>query len=232
MRSRRISSWLVAALLLLPAAGAWATPTTYAFLTGQVTITASNSSGLLAPAATLQLDGVQVTIDEMTGEVVSMELTSSDTTTIVLDDPYAGYQDITIHSLSLSGGPGLLIPVDPGPPQEFFFFIDPITLEATIDADGPAPEGGALTDALVESVAPGSGTIFLETGVLTLDGISIGTIGPFGSETEAIELKGDFVFSGAEEVPIPEPTAALVFAFGLAAVAGAHRRGARRATAV
>lgn len=215
-----------AALLALALPGvALAIPVSYLFDQGQVTLTGTVGGAQILGPTTLDLNGVQVTLDTDVPELVSIQLTSNDAITLPLGGGYAGATQISISSLSLEGANGLLSLIDVGPPQQYFYLVSPVDVDLVVSTDGP----NALTDELLETTNPSAtGTIFLDEvlGQLDLDGITLGAIGPFGSEALPIVLKGDFTFSGQREMatPVPEPAAAVFFACGFWAVTSAVRR--------
>ncbi len=207
-------SFLVAAATaaLLFAAPSFAAPIRYEFDSGFVTLTASVGGVAIADPVTASLSGTQVTIDEdpMAPQLVSIQLDVAGPIPIVLTTPYAGYDDIVLESLSLSGSSGLLVPLTPGPPTaEYFFLVNPLAIDAVVSADGPPP----IESLAVGTEAPASGSLFVssELNQLSLSGITIGSFAPFGVDSPPLVVKADFVFSGS---PIPEPNAALLFLVG------------------
>lgn len=213
--------------VLLVALGSWAVapralaaPVQYLFDSGFVTITASVGGVDIGGPVTADLNGLQITIDEDVPELVSIDLTAPGPIDLSLSPDYLGYTDVTIESLALSGGSGLLVQVTPGPPiSEYFFLVDPLVADLVVSAQGSGVP--PLVSVPISGQAPGSGSLFIDADLdqLSLSGITIGAFAPFGDQTAPLVLKADFVFSGS---PIPEPSAALLFAFGLLTV-GARR---------
>jgi hypothetical protein len=67
-----------------------------------------------------------------------------------------------------------------------------------------------------------SGSININTGTLTLTGITLAVIpGALFGETEDLQIKADITFVGME--PIPEPTTALLVGLGLVGLASTRR---------
>jgi hypothetical protein len=216
---------LLALVALLVAGPATASPIQYDFTSGFVTLTATVGGIDISAPVTAALDGIQVTIDEDVPELVSLELTSAGPIDLVLASDYLGYGAITIESLAMSGSSGLLVAVDPGPPVEYFFLVDPLLVELVVSAAGMP----ALVSVPVSDETAGSGSLFVAADLneLTLSGITIGAFNPLGAGTPPIVLKADFAFSGSV---IPEPGAALLFAAGFAAVAARRKRDRNRMT--
>lgn len=224
MRARLAPSALVLALAALPVHGALAAPISFGVQSGSLTLSASVGGSRIADPVTLDLDGAALTLDPAANELTSLSLTSSDLTALTLSPGYAGFDTLTLDRFSLSGGPGTLSLVSAGPPDEHFFALDPAVLEV----DASLSNSVTLVSVPVETFTTAtvaSGTLFLDeaAGVVSLDGIAFGEIGPLGEETEPIVLKGDLRAIGSTQAPVPEPSAALAFAVGLAAVAGAVR---------
>ncbi len=209
---RSLALSLVALATLVVASSAIAVPVQYLFDSGFVTITASVGGVDIGGPVTTALDGIQVTIDEALPELVSIDLTAPGPIDMNLG-PGIGYTELTIENLAISGGSGLLFLVSPGPPaSEYFFLVDPLVVDVIVSAEG----GGLppLVSVPLSSSPAGSGGIFVTQDIneLSLSGITIGSFAPIGSSMDPIVLKADFVFSGS---PIPEPSAALLFAAGL-----------------
>ena len=212
-------SFLVAAATaaLLFAAPSFAAPIRYEFDSGFVTLTASVGGVAIADPVTAALMGTQVTIDEdpMSPELVSIQLDVAGPVPITLTSAYAGYDEIVIESLSLSGSSGLLVQLSSGPPTaEYFFLVNPLAIDAVVSADGPPP----IASLPIGTDAPASGSLFVASDLnqLSLSGITIGSF-DLGVGGAPLVVKADFVFSGS---PIPEPNAALLFLVGALTMAG------------
>jgi len=92
------------------------------------------------------------------------------------------------------------------------------------------PEMGTVTALLIDRFSPSSGSFFVETSatptIATIYGLSVGDIG----EVACIgDVLGNIVDSktlrfSAPGTPVPEPTAALVFAVGFLVVQASCRR--------
>ena len=218
---RRSAALLSLALLALAAAPASAAPVQYDFDSGFVTLTASVGGVDISPPVTTDLVGTQVTIDASVPELVSLELDAIGPISLALPSPFAG--DLVIESLSLSGSSGLLVPLDPGPPAEFFFLVDPLAIELVVQ-DPSAPPFTSMPIAIAtESAASGSLFVSADGSELSLSGITLGVLDldlGVGSNVDPLVLKADFVFSGS---PIPEPSAALLYALGALTLACGRR---------
>lgn len=216
MQSRHSLLALVVAFATGVATPALADPIEYLFDSGFVTLSVSVDGVDIGAPVTALLSGTQVTIDEDLPELVSLQLDASGPIGMHFDTPYAGYEDIVIDSLSLSGGSSLLVSLDPGPPTaEYFFLVDPLAIDLVVSADGSSP----LVSLPVHTEAAASGSLFVssELNQLSLSGITLGAFNPFGTDAPPLVLKADFVFSGS---PIPEPNAALLFLVGALTLAG------------
>jgi hypothetical protein len=223
---RALVPCLAAIPLLFTSQAARAVPVQYDFEAGFVTLSATVGGDALIDPITVALTGLQMTVDTATNAVLSMELIAPGPIDLVLNQEYAGYDAMTIEHLALTGSGGSLVQTDPGPPAEYFYLVNPLDMELTLSASGPAPPDGPIDDETFVSPTVASGTLFIDDAIQTLNlsGITIGFFGPFDGEREPIVLKGDFVFDGKESNPIPEPTAALLFSIGLIVVADSSRR--------
>lgn len=217
-------TWLagLAALLLVPSVSQ-ATPTQYDFTSGYVTLWATVGGEVLVDPITVPLDGIHVTVDTAVSSLVDMQLTAPGPVALGFNQLYAGYDEIIIESLGISGGPGSLFEVDPGPPTEYFYVINPLTLALQISANGPAPALGEIISAQIITDTVGTGTLFLDAALneLTLTGLTLGSF-DLGTGETPIVIKGDFVYTG--EVPIPEPSTAVALTIVMATFAGSRYR--------
>jgi PEP-CTERM motif-containing protein len=207
----------------LGAASASATPVTYVFQSGAVTLEASSNGAQLSNPVNVALSGVAVTIDEFALTVNSLTFTVGSTGLInLLGAGYAGYTTFELDFATVSGTGGTLSLVDIGPPAQYGFGIT-LNLSGQFDA-GPGPLPPAINNALFSiPAAAGAGDIFILGNQLFLNSITIGAIDPDGLGPLApLLIKGDFVFVGI----VPEPGTALLVGAGLLGLAARARRGA------
>jgi hypothetical protein len=212
-------------LLTFVSTAAQAISVQYNFNSGFVTLSATVGGEQLIDPLDIPLAGIQVTLDTGTNEILSMELVAPGPIDLTLNRPLAGYDMVTIENLLMTGTAGSLFQVDPGPPTEYFYVADPVDVELTLSADGPAPIYGPLVDEVFTTTTVASGTLFIDdiASTLNLSGITIGFFDPIGDEELPFVLKGDFVFSG-DANPVPEPTTTMLFSICLIAMASSSRR--------
>lgn len=206
---------IAACAMLLAGPAANAAPETFFFVSGELTLQGNVGADVLGTPVTTGLDGLQVTIDRDALQLLSFELTAPGPVTANLaPDDYAGYDTITLADILLSGGPASLTLTDGGPPEIYQYGLSGTTFSALITATGTAPP---LVDQPFSAESFGSGTLTLDplSSELTLRGVTLGVLGPFGDETLPVVLKGDFRFAGV----IPEPGGDRLMVIGLVLVA-------------
>jgi hypothetical protein len=224
---------LFGAALMLFAGRAQAIPESYLFTGGLAVITVDTDLGQpVGGPLQVTLNGIQVTVDEATGTLVSMDLTTMGPWVLSVDPSLTGgFDTITIFQASLSATGGVMTLLDPGPPRFYDYAIGPVAVISDFQASVSAVPGSEVGFAGFPANSPSaSGTIFLEgSGVgatLSLDGITIARVASPLSGS-AVRVKADFVFTGVN--PIPEAHAMLLFVVGGGIVGWASRKQLRRA---
>ncbi len=209
--------WALAVLLWAPLAQA--ASQTYVLQSGQLSLFPTAGGASLGTAPATVLDGQSITIDVGNADpnddaIVSLLLTAAGPITFNVGGSYAGIDTLSVTDMVLSGTDGGLFLVAPGPPAFYTYSIDPLEFEAVLNSTG----GTVLNDFAIDTTTAGGGLLILDAAasVLTVNGITIGEIGPFGSETEAITLKADFVFVG--QGVIPEPSGLKLMGLGIVVV--------------
>ena len=209
-------------VLALGAVPSEAVPITYVFVSGDVTLVASQSNTVIAGPVNVGLSGVSVTVDTGASTLNSLSFAVGSTGPVTLSPTYAGYDTFNLDGAIVSGTGGTLSLVALGPPDEYSFSIT-LGVTGQFDASSPTdPIPPNLNNALFTLPgAAGSGTIFIDGNDLYLTSFTIGEIDPDGAGGEApLLVKGDFIFVGV----VPEPTTALLLGGGLLALAGVARR--------
>ncbi len=209
------------AAALFGAAAAEATPFAYTYQSGSVTLTATMLGSPVIAPVTLGLTGTHVTVDEGLLTLNSFLFSIGSSGLIPFLAPLGLYTGLNIDFASASASGGTLNLVDPGPPKEYGYFINNVTVAGQIDAVGGPPIINNQPFGFLNPSA--SGTIFINPGGgnLELDGITIGSITVPGAPAPIV-IKGDFVFTG-----VPEPGTMLLVGSGLAGFAVLRRRDRR-----
>jgi hypothetical protein len=201
---------------VLGATPAVATPVSYAFQSGSVSLYASSGGSPVGGPVGVSLTGVSVTVDEAALTLDSLLFTVGSTGTIPIS--YGTFTTFNLDFASVSGAAGTLILNDAGPPAEYAFSIS-VDLAGQFDASPPT-----LTNVPFSILgASGDGLIFIDPSIdeLTLSSITIGAIDPDGpGGLEPLLVKGDFIFVGV----VPEPGTVLLLGAGLVGLAARPRR--------
>lgn len=223
MRARNLCSSLLLATLALFAVSAQATPITYSFTTGSITITASVAGNPVAGPVTRPLTGTSVRIDEGLLVLNRIDLAIGSSGAIAISPAYLGFTSINIDFATLTAINGTLSQFDFGSPAGYNYSIGPVNVAGQIDVTNVNPFLSLNNSPFGFSNPSASGTLYVDTNAsLVLDGITIGSIDPDGAgPAPPLVLKADIIFEGA----VPEPGTAMLLALGLAGIAARGRRG-------
>lgn len=222
MRARILGSLLLLAAAALCSVAAQAAPISYAFTTGQVTITATVGGNPVAGPVTIPLAGTVVRVDESALVLNRIELAIGSSGAVPIAPPYLGFTSITIDFADLLALNGTLSLFDPGPPGGYNYTINNVAVSGQLDATNLIPANSLVNQPFGFVNPSASGTLYVDTNAsLVLDGITIGSIDPDGpGGVDPLVLKGDFIFEGV----VPEPGTAILLALGLSGIAVRGRR--------
>jgi hypothetical protein len=232
-----VRSVALGAIVLLAAGRASAVPESYQFTSGSAVLTAYHAVGdpllptliQISPIPlAIDLDGIQVTVDEATLQLISIDLSSAGPWILGVDPvPMGGFDQVMIENATLTGGDGPISLIDPGPPRMYDYESTPIVVVSDLTASGSVPT--ISQPGFVMNSPSATGTLFLTgSGVgamLTIDGLTIADfISPFSGQRAIV--KADFVFEGVN--PVPEPGSAALLFVALGALGVAARTRSRR----
>ncbi len=176
---------------------------------------------LTAPVA---LTGGELTVDEATGTLVSMALSSTNTGVLQMGG-FNGYSTVSFSNLSFASGGASALQSNGSVGSVNQYAFGPVNGTVTTDL-GVIPLSGPAASVPGASFSAGpSGSLFIDqAGLMTmsLSGVNLGVFCNPLSQSSCVLVKADFGFAGTPA--IPEPGAIGLYALGLALVAAALRR--------
>jgi hypothetical protein len=219
MRALGVARSLLAAALLLSPLAATATPITYAFSSGTVTVTAlrlpstvitfNGSSSINVPLAgtSFTFDAALVPLANPDGSVVGFSFVTAPTATIAIGG-VPGVTTMAFGAVTVTAGSLFTSGASAGP--SYTFTMGPIA------ASGSASVNGGAFGSFSGSTPVANGSINVGTNTIKVNEVTIASI-PLGPTT--LLVKGDFEFHG-----VPEPGLAALLFVGAIAIGGARRR--------
>ena len=197
---------------------ACASPVTYEYTGGSVTITATIGSSTVAEPTTIALTGNFATFDAAAGTLTNFDFTTTGSTTVALTGALAG-ESITVSNLVATPGAGYTSSTMGYGSGLYSFNASPV------NAQGQYSLSGSLWN--VASTGFNVNTTGL-TGQLqtvgdqfALNGITIATKTTGG---QSVSLKADIDFTGVQVVPVPPAIWLLASGLGLVGLPWLRRR--------
>jgi hypothetical protein len=201
---------------------AHASPVTYDFTGGSVTLSAMvNGVDLLPAGQQIPLTGTQVTFDASALQLTSFQFKDAGPTTVALTGPLAG-TSLTLSALNVVPDASYST-ISAAGTNPYNFTVGAIDASGMYSLSGlvtrgSTPFSGAnpFLSGQITTSAAGSGT-----DILDLTGI---TLGVFSVSGKTVTLKGDIVFDGVTPVPLPAAVWLFVSALGLLGLPFISRR--------
>jgi hypothetical protein len=209
-----------AALAFGAAAPASAAPVVYQFLMGEANISVTAGTTTLVENATLTLDGIFATFDDVAPALTDFHFTTAPGQSITLATAFGGYDDIVVESASMLPGAGYanLFAAQIGP-NTYQVAVAPIVVNGVYSAAnsaGPPPPPVSNVPIDFVNTSPLVANIDLVEQTFILEGITLAMIWVPGEADPAV-LKADLTFKGMRFVPEPATASLLVLtAVGLA----------------
>ena len=202
---------------------ATATPTTYGFTSGSVTVSGTAGSTVLF-GDTIPLSGTSVTFDAAVPSVLSILLAGGTATATPLSAAFGGFDEFTLTSFTISPSATYTnISTTPGGlPGTFSFVVGPVDVVGFALAHDTT---GTLPDTVIPFAFANptvAGSIDLGAGTLSLTGITLASIVVPG-ESDPLVVKADILFTGFE---VPEPSTLGLLGLGAAVIVRRSRRSA------
>jgi hypothetical protein len=221
----RVALVLSAALLVAPTIAS-ASPITYDFQNGSVTVSVTTGPSTLLVVPNVGLNGDYVTFDDAIPELTDIVLKINAAGPFTLSAAYAGYDTVSVSSVVLSPMPGYTGPAvlqASGPPVDNYSYSGgPIKVTGLLSASDSTLTNPPILVPFNIPNPTANGTLFVNTvtGNISLVGVTIGVVPATGGEPFPLVIKGDFFFRGV----VPEPGTAILLGAGVVGLLAIGRR--------
>jgi len=223
--SLRLYMWaaLLCACLLLTAPAAQALPIVYPIVGGFVDIDVRLGGVVIGSSLGVALTGDSVTVDTtaLTFDAIRIEIAA---TTIILSQPFGGYDEISVESAILEGSLSFATTASSGISGLYTAVAGPLTVVGSwgaTDSNGINPDtsGNPIVFDVLSLIAIVNSNPVVEIDQVTINSID-GT--PFGEPGQHLTIVASY------HVLTPEPGTGLLVALGLVVLAARRGAGSRR----
>ena len=186
----------------------------------QVDVTVIETPGTTISTATIGLETTStITVDDVTMDILGLSFVLTPGSTLTLNDPFGGYDDILLSAVSVSTTGGSAITrQDLG--DIYTFVATGIEVQATYSASDTSavkPPTGSQTISFLTNF---NGVYDANENSVSLFGVQLGVVpGSSFGESQSLIIQGDFSVEGGAETFVPEPSTGILLSMGLLGLA-------------
>jgi hypothetical protein len=197
----------------------------------QVDITVIETPNTTLSTATVGLEATStITVDDATMDILALSFILTPGSTLMLSDPFGGYDDILLSAVAVSTtGSSVIDRQDVG--DIYTFVATDIEVQATYSASDTASVNPPTGSQTISFLTNFNGVYDANANTVNLFGVQLGVVpgAPF-SEAQSLIIQGNFSVEGGSETFVPEPSVGVLLSAGLLGLARMGSRAARSRT--